>query len=110
MSPLRPSYTGDEPVGISPLPSPRRAHKDRPSPTSQHRTPVARSFAESKALGIGASPTWLANNKYKFSGIDAQTIKTNLCQHNAKMAGCDATLSGQQAPKPGAAKEPGCGN
>jgi predicted DsbA family dithiol-disulfide isomerase len=69
---------------------------------------VARSFADSKALGIQASPTWLANNKFKFSGIDAQTIKTNLCSHNAKMAGCDATLSGQAAPKPGA-KEPGCG-
>ncbi len=53
-----------------------------------------RSFAESKALGIGASPTWLANNKFKFSGIDAQTIKSNLCSHNAKLAGCDATLSG----------------
>ena len=68
---------------------------------------VARSFAESKSAGIGASPTWLANNKYKFSGIDAQTIKTNLCSHNPKLAGCDATLSGQQAPKPGA-KDPGC--
>jgi Gamma interferon inducible lysosomal thiol reductase (GILT) len=70
---------------------------------------VARSFAESKALGIAASPTWLANNKYKFSGIDAQTIKSNLCSHNAKLAGCDATLTGQAAPKPGV-KEPGCGN
>jgi 2-hydroxychromene-2-carboxylate isomerase len=70
---------------------------------------LARSFAESKALGIGASPTWLANNKYKFAGIDAQTIKTNLCAHNPKLAGCDATLSGPAAPKAGAA-EPGCGN
>jgi predicted DsbA family dithiol-disulfide isomerase len=71
---------------------------------------VAASFAESKALGIGASPTWLANNKYKFSGIDAQTIKTNLCAHNAKLAGCDATLAGQAPAKPGAAPQPGCGN
>jgi 2-hydroxychromene-2-carboxylate isomerase len=70
---------------------------------------VARSFAESKALGIGASPTWLANNKYKFSGVDAQTIKSNLCSHNAKLAGCDATLTGQAPPKSGAA-QPGCGN
>src|ERR1700722_96578 len=70
---------------------------------------VARSFAESKALGIGASPTWLANNKFKFSGIDAQTIKSNLCSHNAKLAGCDATLTGQAPAKAGAA-QPGCGN
>jgi hypothetical protein len=70
---------------------------------------VAKSFADSKALGIAASPTWLANNKFKFSGIDAQTIKTNLCSHNAKLAGCDATLSGQAPAKPGA-PQPGCGN
>jgi hypothetical protein len=71
---------------------------------------LAKAFAESKSVGIAASPTWLANNKYKFSGIDAQTIKTNLCSHNAKLAGCDATLSGAAAPKPAGAKEPGCGN
>jgi hypothetical protein len=71
---------------------------------------VAKSFADSKAMGIGASPTWLANNKYKFSGIDSQTIKTNLCSHNPKLAGCDATLSGQApAAAKGGAKEPGCG-
>jgi predicted DsbA family dithiol-disulfide isomerase len=70
---------------------------------------VAKSFADSKALGIAASPTWLANNKYKFSGIDPQTIKSNLCSHNAKLAGCDATLSGQAPAKPGA-PQPGCGN
>ena len=69
---------------------------------------VEKSFGESKAMGVGGSPTWFANNKYKFSGIDAQTIKTNLCSHNPKMAGCDATLSGAPAPKPGA-KDPGCG-
>jgi predicted DsbA family dithiol-disulfide isomerase len=68
---------------------------------------VAASFADSKAAGMGASPTWLANNKFKFSGIDPETIKTNLCAHN-KLAGCDNKLSGQAAPKPGA-KEPGCG-
>ena len=59
---------------------------------------VAKSFAESKAAGIGASPTWLANNKYKFSGIDAQTIKTNLCAHNPDLKGCDATLRARRPP------------
>ena len=71
---------------------------------------VERSFGESKAVGIGASPTWLANNKFKFSGIDPQSIKAGLCSHNAKLGGCDATLSGPAAPKPSGAKEPGCGN
>ncbi len=59
----------------------------RASSSSPRRSPSRR------RAGIGASPTWLANNKYKFSGIDAQTIKTNLCAHNPKLAGCDATLS-----------------
>jgi predicted DsbA family dithiol-disulfide isomerase len=68
---------------------------------------VAASFSDSKAAGMSASPTWLANNKYKFSGIDPETIKSNLCAHN-QLKGCDKKLSGQAAPKPGA-KEPGCG-
>ena len=68
------------------------------------------SFKYSKDTGMQASPTWLVNNKFKFSGIDAQTVKDNFCQHN-KVDGCDATLSGPPAPKPGgaAAPAPGCG-
>ncbi len=46
-----------------------------------------------QSLGIGASPTWLANNKYKFSGIDSETVKTNYCKHNQELAGCVNTLS-----------------
>ena len=45
-------------------------------------------------LGIGASPTWMVNNKYKFNGIDAETVKTNFCKYN-DVAGCDNALSGQ---------------
>ena len=46
-----------------------------------------------KDLGVSASPTWFANNKYKFSGIDAETVKTNFCTYNEKLSGCDITLS-----------------
>jgi hypothetical protein len=62
---------------------------------------VAASFAESKTAGIGASPTWIVNNKYKFSGIDAETLKTNLCSHN-KLRGCENKLSAapSSAPEP----------
>jgi hypothetical protein len=56
---------------------------------------------------MAASPTWLANNKFKFSGVDPETIKSNLCAHN-KLKGCENKLSGQAAPAPGA-KQPGCG-
>ena len=48
-------------------------------------------------MGIGASPTWLANNKYKFSGIDAKSIQTNFCEHNQDLKGCKATVSAQPA-------------
>ncbi len=44
-------------------------------------------------LGIGASPTWLANNKFTFSGIDAETVKSNFCKHNPGLKGCGETLS-----------------
>jgi len=46
-------------------------------------------------LGIGASPTWLANNKYKFSGIDAETVKQNFCKYNEGAEGCENTLSSE---------------
>jgi len=73
---------------------------------------LKKSFQFSADSGMSASPTWLVNNKYKFSGIDAETIKTNFCQHN-KVDGCDAKLSGPPAKPAGnggaAAPAPGCG-
>jgi glutaredoxin len=53
------------------------------------------------ALGFSASPTWLANNKHKFSGVDPKTIQTNICQHNPDLKGCKAELSGPQPRKGG---------
>jgi protein-disulfide isomerase len=71
---------------------------------------LAKSFAASEAAGFGASPTWLVNGKFKFSGIDAETIKTNVCAHN-KMKGCENKLSGQApaASNGGGQPAPGCG-
>jgi hypothetical protein len=46
-----------------------------------------------KTLGVSGSPTWLANNKYKFSGIAANAIKQNICKHNPKMKNCDKQLT-----------------
>jgi len=45
------------------------------------------------SLNIGASPTWLANNRYTFGGIDADTVKTNLCRYNTDLKGCDVKLN-----------------
>ncbi|MBR57476.1 MAG: hypothetical protein CMH54_05380 [Myxococcales bacterium] len=60
-----------------------------------------------KSLGISASPTWLANNKHKFSGVDAETIRKNICIYNPGLKNCDKKLSGQ-APG-GAAPAGACG-
>ncbi|MBL6974445.1 MAG: hypothetical protein ISR64_01815 [Deltaproteobacteria bacterium] len=46
-----------------------------------------------KALGIGASPSWLANNKFKFSGLAPEQIKTNFCSYNKGAKGCAKTLT-----------------
>jgi hypothetical protein len=50
-------------------------------------------------LQIGASPTWIANDRYKFSGIDAETVKQNVCQYNPDLGeDCDNILSSATAP------------
>jgi hypothetical protein len=54
---------------------------------------LEKSFQESAAVSISASPTWVVNDRFVFSGIDAETIKSNVCAHN-QLGGCDATLSG----------------
>jgi len=43
-------------------------------------------------LGINASPTWLANNKYKFGGIQAPNIQTAFCQYNPDLEGCKTEI------------------
>ncbi len=48
-----------------------------------------------EGLGVSASPTWFANGKNKFSGIDPERIKTNFCRYN-KLKGCENKLSGPQ--------------
>lgn len=58
-----------------------------------------------KSLGIGASPTWLANNKFQFSGVAPEAIKKNFCAYNKDLAGCEKTLSGAAAQGPAG----GCG-
>lgn len=47
-----------------------------------------------EGLEVSGSPTWYANNKYRFSGLDAETVKTNFCRYNKGLAGCSKKLSG----------------
>lgn len=46
-----------------------------------------------EGLGISSSPTWLVNNKYQASGVDAETIKQAICQYNSGLAGCENVLT-----------------
>jgi len=55
------------------------------------------SIKVTKALGFSASPTWLANNKYKFSGISAEQIKQSFCRYNQGLKGCEKSLSDDKA-------------
>jgi predicted DsbA family dithiol-disulfide isomerase len=46
-----------------------------------------------QGLQIGASPTWIGNNKHKFSGVAANDIKTQLCSFNKDLPNCDKALA-----------------
>lgn len=48
----------------------------------------------SKELLIGASPTWMVNNKYQFSGLDAITVQKEICKYNPELKGCAVNLAG----------------
>jgi len=62
---------------------------------------LAASFAEAEALGIGASPTFLVNNKRIFQTIDAGDVQRQFCRDNAGLAGCSATVEATaEAPPP----------
>ena len=47
------------------------------------------SFKSSEVAGIGASPTFVINNKFKKGGAtDAATVKRFICAHNPNLKGC----------------------
>lgn len=46
-----------------------------------------------KELWIWASPTWLANNKYTFGGIEASAIQTEFCKYNSELEWCAVEIN-----------------
>jgi len=50
-----------------------------------------------QGLSVSGSPTWFANNKNRFSALDPEAIKTNLCNFNKELKGCENKLSGPEA-------------
>jgi glutaredoxin len=73
---------------------------------TEGKTLLSEDIKIAEGLGIGASPTWLANNKYQFSGIDAETAKTEYCKYNSAQKGCENTLSSDT----GGVAAGGCGS
>jgi predicted DsbA family dithiol-disulfide isomerase len=69
------------------------AKLDRCSTGSEGKKLLADDIKIAKSLEISGSPTWLANNKFKFSGIAPEPVKSNICQHNKGLAGCDKKLT-----------------
>ncbi len=57
-----------------------------------------------KELGFGASPTWLANNRFEFHAIPPETIKQNFCKHNQGLKGCEKKLSTKSTTPDGVCK------
>jgi len=51
-------------------------------------------------LQIGASPTWIANNKYVFSALASNDIKSNYCKYNQD-TGCSVVLTATATPVEG---------
>jgi predicted DsbA family dithiol-disulfide isomerase len=69
---------------------------------------LAEDMLIARGLGIGGSPSWMANGKTKFSGLDPETIKTEFCKANPGLKGCDKKLSGPPA-RPQGQAAPACG-
>jgi 2-hydroxychromene-2-carboxylate isomerase len=49
---------------------------------------LAQDFGVAQALGIGASPTFIANGRRQFNAIDAGTLQKQYCQDNGDLAAC----------------------
>ncbi|MBN2493784.1 MAG: hypothetical protein JXR96_04250 [Deltaproteobacteria bacterium] len=56
---------------------------------------LAEDLKLAQSLGVKASPTWLANNRYLFHGIAPEAIKQELCKHNKGLEGCEKRLSSE---------------
>ncbi len=61
------------------------------------KTLLSENIKIAEELGIGGSPTWIANNRYQFGGITSAVVQSNVCKYNVDLEGCDETLSSESA-------------
>ncbi len=54
------------------------------------------SFQFANSLQIGASPTFLSNNRREFNAVDAATLQQQFCSDNPTVAGCKTPIQAKQ--------------
>jgi hypothetical protein len=57
---------------------------------------LRKSFALSNDLKIGASPTFLGNNRREFNAVDAATLQKQFCADNPTLDGCKTPIQAKQ--------------
>jgi hypothetical protein len=55
---------------------------------------LRKSFEFANTLKIGASPTFLSNNRREFNAVDATTLQKQFCSDNPDVAGCSKPIGG----------------
>jgi hypothetical protein len=59
-----------------------------------------------RSLGIGASPTWLANNKNVFTGVEPEDILKKFCAFNTQIPACRIRAEAPWSPEAPAPEPP----
>jgi hypothetical protein len=57
---------------------------------------LKKSFEFANGLEIGASPTFLSNNRREFNAVDAATLQKQFCADNPDVAGCSKPIQPKQ--------------
>lgn len=56
---------------------------------------LSQDFKVARGLSIGASPTWMVNNRFRFSASTPEQIKQFFCAYNKGAKGCEKRLSNE---------------
>ena len=57
---------------------------------------LKKSFEFATNLQIGASPTFLSNNRREFNAVDAATLQKEYCSDNPELVGCSKPIQPKQ--------------
>ena len=57
---------------------------------------LKKSFQFAASLKIGASPTFLSNNRREFNAVDAASLQQQYCSDNPDLKGCAEAIGGKQ--------------